>query len=456
MLPSRGLSRTSPASLLRSRLSTVSNSPRHFSSRSRPSVLATQLPLTSSTRSPLAASVFASRHGAARNLSLWGWGSKKPAQDPATTTAATTPAEAQPTIVEAVQEQTTAAPPPAPVEHELLSSAPPSLDDFDAAAIWNLKEQIGYLKDLGLDYGWGPTAMCEWTLEHIYIYTGLPWWASIAAVAVAFRAAMFWPTVVSTRHSALLQAVQKEPEHLKAHEELQLATRNRDKVGMMAARTKMAAIKNKAGAQMRWVMVPFLTVPFSYGMFRLMRGMAAIPVPSMETGGLLWFTDLSVADPYYILPIANALLGVAMFKVSNTQYTRDPTQSKFKTLIFDIGHLQEQRQPDSHASLHELNDDLRPSPAGLHHHRLAARRRPVVLPLPHHLLHLPVQRHPEPRLPLIRQPPRPSRKAGRRQLSHDCRPGMAGSHASQAEVGRWRQEQHEGYAEEHQQRDGHR
>ncbi len=32
--------------------------------------------------------------------------------------------------------------------------------------------------------------------------------------------------------------------------------------------------------------------------------MAYLPVPSLQTGGLWWFTDLSAADPFYILPIA--------------------------------------------------------------------------------------------------------------------------------------------------------
>lgn len=32
--------------------------------------------------------------------------------------------------------------------------------------------------------------------------------------------------------------------------------------------------------------------------------MAYLPVPSLQTGGLLWFTDLTAADPFYILPLA--------------------------------------------------------------------------------------------------------------------------------------------------------
>lgn len=32
--------------------------------------------------------------------------------------------------------------------------------------------------------------------------------------------------------------------------------------------------------------------------------MAELPVPSLQTGGTLWFLDLTAADPFYILPLA--------------------------------------------------------------------------------------------------------------------------------------------------------
>lgn len=34
--------------------------------------------------------------------------------------------------------------------------------------------------------------------------------------------------------------------------------------------------------------------------------MAELPVQSMKEGGLWWFTDLTSADPYYILPLITA------------------------------------------------------------------------------------------------------------------------------------------------------
>ena len=34
--------------------------------------------------------------------------------------------------------------------------------------------------------------------------------------------------------------------------------------------------------------------------------MANLPVESMKTGGMLWFTDLTIPDPYFLLPVMTA------------------------------------------------------------------------------------------------------------------------------------------------------
>jgi YidC/Oxa1 family membrane protein insertase len=38
-------------------------------------------------------------------------------------------------------------------------------------------------------------------------------------------------------------------------------------------------------------------------MFTGLRGMANLPLESMMHGGLFWFQDLTVPDPYYLLPL---------------------------------------------------------------------------------------------------------------------------------------------------------
>jgi len=50
--------------------------------------------------------------------------------------------------------------------------------------------------------------------------------------------------------------------------------------------------------------------------FITLRRMANYPVESLKTGGFGWVTDLSIADPFYILPIVNCLTLWASLEVS--------------------------------------------------------------------------------------------------------------------------------------------
>lgn len=191
------------------------------------------------------------------------------------------------------------------------------LREFDPQSLLDIPERIGFLKELGLDFGLGPTACCEWLLEHIHVYTGMPWWASIAAVSLLFRAAMFFPTLSSTRQQAKLQKLRATPAFAKAEADMkEAAYRTRDQNAMLVARAEMSRLKKAAGHSWLKSFAGLAMFPFSYGMFRLLRGMASLPVPGLETGGLAWFTDLSVYDPFYILPCVSAALTTLMFKVS--------------------------------------------------------------------------------------------------------------------------------------------
>ena len=43
--------------------------------------------------------------------------------------------------------------------------------------------------------------------------------------------------------------------------------------------------------------------------------MANLPVESLKTGGLWWFTDLTACDPFYILPIVTSATLLLTFEV---------------------------------------------------------------------------------------------------------------------------------------------
>ncbi|KAK0652731.1 60Kd inner membrane protein-domain-containing protein [Cercophora newfieldiana] len=190
-----------------------------------------------------------------------------------------------------------------------LSSAP----DLSGVDLLNVPETIGFLKTLGLDYGWGPTSMMQWCLEHIYVYTGLPWWASLGVLAVAIRAAIFKPSLTATAMGQKLQDARKNPRYEAA---LARARDVSDQFAAMAARQEVAQIHKAVGFKMWKTLVPFVNIPIGYGMFRLFRGMAALPVPSLVDGGLLWFQDLSIPDPLFILPMITSLIMFQSLRIS--------------------------------------------------------------------------------------------------------------------------------------------
>lgn len=52
-----------------------------------------------------------------------------------------------------------------------------------------------------------------------------------------------------------------------------------------------------------------------FGSFRLLKNMATLPVPGLDEGGLLWFKDLTLSDPYFVMPILTGLGLHLTFKV---------------------------------------------------------------------------------------------------------------------------------------------
>ena len=190
-----------------------------------------------------------------------------------------------------------------------------SFDDYNTSSIEEITsdlplipETIGYLKDLGLDFGWGPTALVEYLLEHIHVYTATPWWASIGLMALVIRLALLKPYIDSADVSARVATIAEVQKPIKAR--LDAAKAARDQTKVMQASQEMLALHRQAGIRIWKVAVPLLQLPIGFGMFRLLRRMTELPVPGLEDGGLLWLKDLTMSDPYFILP---ALTGLGIY-----------------------------------------------------------------------------------------------------------------------------------------------
>ncbi|KAF7720187.1 Uncharacterized protein PECH_008590 [Penicillium ucsense] len=195
---------------------------------------------------------------------------------------------------------TTPTPSPAPVA-ESTTPIDPSDVGFD---ISQLSEKIGYLKELGLDYGWGPSSMLQYVIEHIHIYTGLPWWASIVSAAVLVRLALFKPTMAASDTGARTHNARAIIDPIR--HEMMKARMDGQTHQMQIKQAELKEIQNAHGIKPMKAFIPMLQIPLGYGIFRVVRGMTALPVPGLLSESALWLNDLTVADPYYLIPVINA------------------------------------------------------------------------------------------------------------------------------------------------------
>ena len=286
---------------------------------------------------------------AQRNISLWPFGGSKtetpvvetPVSEkiadslaPETATKSSSPLNvtAQENVQKATPEPFTPAPEPAAVPDAPV--LPSELDlaaiaDLGSANILNMPEDIGYLSKLGLDYGWGPTSVMQWVIEHVHVYSGWGWGGTIIATALLLRAAMFYPQIRSLKFNAVMQKMRADPRSKEAMDLVKKGYQTGDKEQLQKGQFMNKMLKQEYGAATSGMLWSFLQIPFSFGLFRIISGMAHIPVPSLETSGFLWFTDLTATDPYFILPaVGSALLFGAMM----VSYSIKPIARSYLTL----------------------------------------------------------------------------------------------------------------------------
>uniref|UniRef100_A0A093XDT3 Mitochondrial inner membrane protein OXA1 n=1 Tax=Talaromyces marneffei PM1 TaxID=1077442 RepID=A0A093XDT3_TALMA len=169
----------------------------------------------------------------------------------------------------------------------------PSIDD--------IPEKIGYLKDLGLDYGWGPSAFMEWLIEHIHIWGGMPWYASIAVAAIVTRLALFHPALKAADNAAKTSPIKDEMMELRK-KRMQLLSQGRQ-LDAAKAKVELDDLYAKHDIKMWRNFVPLLQIPLGFGIFRVVRGMTTLPIPGLVVEEFAWIHDLTSYDPYYVLPI---------------------------------------------------------------------------------------------------------------------------------------------------------
>ena len=146
----------------------------------------------------------------------------------------------------------------------------------------------------------------QWILEHIHVWGGAPWWLSIVLTALIVRVGFLKPVFLASDTTARLNAVKPATAPFMDH--MKEARRLHDQNAVLKAKQDVGTIYRRADIHLWRTFLPILQAIPGFGAYRLLGGMTRLPVPGMDSAGVLWFQDLTLSDPYYILPIATGLL----------------------------------------------------------------------------------------------------------------------------------------------------
>ncbi|CAG9864608.1 unnamed protein product [Phyllotreta striolata] len=161
------------------------------------------------------------------------------------------------------------------------------------------------LASLGMG-GYTPVGMIQNCLQYLHCDLGMEWWAAIALGTLVARILMFPLVVIAQRNAA------KMNNYLPQVQILQLKMTEARQCGNQfeAARYSqemMTFMKEKGLNPLKNMIVPLAQMPVFVSFFVGLRRMANLPVDSLRTGGMWWFTDLTLPDQYFILPIITSV-----------------------------------------------------------------------------------------------------------------------------------------------------
>lgn len=151
------------------------------------------------------------------------------------------------------------------------------------------------------------TARCAWADSDR--------WGSIAATTILIRLCLVPLVVRNLKHNVRLAAIQ--PQMTALFKRLNDVKQSGDiNARNTVIQTLQGLMKQHNVSPFRPLLMPLIQFPFFIGFFNALRHLAYLPLPQLKEGGFGWVTDLTVSDPYYILPITSLLFTNLVLKVS--------------------------------------------------------------------------------------------------------------------------------------------
>jgi YidC/Oxa1 family membrane protein insertase len=145
--------------------------------------------------------------------------------------------------------------------------------------------------------------------------SGLSWAGSIVALTFTIRMLLVPVLVYSSKTGVRLQLMKPELEELTADFNRRKAL-NQDArdISHEYSLGMMALYKKHQCNPFSMMVMPVVSMPIFISCFFAINGLCAGGVAGMNTGGALWFQNLTVMDPYYVLPVLSSWSGLLILK----------------------------------------------------------------------------------------------------------------------------------------------
>jgi YidC/Oxa1 family membrane protein insertase len=157
--------------------------------------------------------------------------------------------------------------------------------------------QYGDLAAMGLA-GWSPAGIIRWSFELIHVAAGLPWFWTIVAGSVFWRAVSVPFAIKGLQATARLQPHQAQMKALQQLIQDAQATKNR--IEMQKATIAMRTFYAKNNINPLAAMIPLIQMPITLGLFFGVKKLCVLE--QLQISGLSLLPDLTIPDPTYVLP----------------------------------------------------------------------------------------------------------------------------------------------------------
>lgn len=163
------------------------------------------------------------------------------------------------------------------------------------------------------ELGYYPVDIAMYAIENLHMYADIPYWQAIVAFTVGIRVILLPIALKGVQNGNRMAHL--KPDMEKVQNAMKASEGMSDPKMQARYQMEMKELFKKHNVNpFRALALPFMQMPIFISLFMALRQMQDY-FPGYCEGGTLWFTDLSVADPTYVLPVLNAVSFLLMVEV---------------------------------------------------------------------------------------------------------------------------------------------